>query len=458
MKPTFHMKGVSKKGGKKLDAYLLIITLAAIALVIVGVSVFKWHAFISLTVASLFLALTAGLSLDKIVSAYETGVGGVLGHLVGILALGTILGKMMAESGAGMQVADFFVRKFGVKKLPWAMLFSGFVIGIPVFFEVGILIVLPLVISIQKTTKQNILLIALPVIAGLSIVHGLVPPHPGALTAISIYKANLGHVLIYSLIIAIPAAIIAGPLFAKWVHKRVVPQGEPELIRFNTNYKKLPSTGISFFIILLPVILMVLAAVAPYMSMPKGFEKFLAFIGSPVIALLISVFAAFYFLGIRQGMDKSMLRKFSEDSLLPVGSIILIIGAGGGFKQVLIDSGVGDTIGQMSENLSLSPLVLAFLIAGLIRIATGSATVALTTAAGIVSPIIEHMSGVNLELLVIATGAGSLMFSHVNDAGFWMVKEYLGLTVNETFKTWTVLETLLSFVAFAGALILNAFI
>ncbi|MDM5198343.1 gluconate:H+ symporter [Fictibacillus enclensis] len=441
-----------------MDAYLLIITLAAIALVIVGVSVFKWHAFISLTVASLFLALTAGLSLDKIVSAYETGVGGVLGHLVGILALGTILGKMMAESGAGMQVADFFVRKFGVKKLPWAMLFSGFVIGIPVFFEVGILIVLPLVISIQKTTKQNILLIALPVIAGLSIVHGLVPPHPGALTAISIYKANLGHVLIYSLIIAIPAAIIAGPLFAKWVHKRVVPQGEPELIRFNTNYKKLPSTGISFFIILLPVILMVLAAVAPYMSMPKGFEKFLAFIGSPVIALLISVFAAFYFLGIRQGMDKNMLRKFSEDSLLPVGSIILIIGAGGGFKQVLIDSGVGDTIGQMSENLSLSPLVLAFLIAGLIRIATGSATVALTTAAGIVSPIIEHMSGVNLELLVIATGAGSLMFSHVNDAGFWMVKEYLGLTVNETFKTWTVLETLLSFVAFAGALILNAFI
>ncbi|MDN4525811.1 GntP family permease [Fictibacillus fluitans] len=441
-----------------MDAYLLIITLAAIALVIVGVSVFKWHAFISLTIASLFLALTAGLSLDKIVSAYETGVGGVLGHLVGILALGTILGKMMAESGAGMQVADFFVRKFGVKKLPWAMLFAGFIIGIPVFFEVGILIVLPLVISIQKTTKQNILLIALPVIAGLSIVHGLVPPHPGALTAISIYKANLGHVLIYSLIIAIPAAIIAGPLFAKWVHKRVVPQGEPELIRFNTNYKQLPSTGISFLIILLPVILMVLAAAAPFMSLPQGIEKFLAFIGSPVIALLISVFAAFYFLGIRQGMDKNMLRKFSEDSLLPVGSIILIIGAGGGFKQVLIDSGVGDTIGQMSENLSLSPLVLAFLIAGLIRIATGSATVALTTAAGIVSPIIEHMSGVNLELLVIATGAGSLMFSHVNDAGFWMVKEYLGLTVNETFKTWTVLETLLSFVAFAGALILNAFI
>ncbi len=441
-----------------MDAYLLLVTLLAIVIVILGVSWLKWHAFISLLVASLFLAIATGLSLDKIVSAYETGVGGVLGHLVGILALGTILGKMMAESGAGMQVADFFVRKFGVKKLPWAMLFSGFIIGIPVFFEVGILIVLPLVISIHKTTKQNILLIALPVIAGLSIVHGLVPPHPGALTAISIYKANLGTVLIYSLIIAIPAAIIAGPLFAKWVHKRVVPQGDPELIRFNTNYKKLPHTGLSFFIILLPVLLMVLAAVAPYMAISKGAEKIMAFIGSPIIALLIAVFAAFYFLGIRQGMDRNMLKKFSEESLLPVGSIILIIGAGGGFKQILIDSGVGNTIGQMSQHLSLSPLVLAFLIAGLIRIATGSATVALTTAAGIVSPIIEHMSGVNLELLVIATGAGSLMFSHVNDAGFWMVKEYLGLTVNETFKTWTVLETILSFTAFGGALILNMFV
>lgn len=452
------MKGFSKKGGTVLDAYLLLVTLLAIIIVILGVSWLRWHAFISLLVASLFLAIATGLSLDKIVSAYETGVGGVLGHLVGILALGTILGKMMAESGAGMQVADFFVRKFGVKKLPWAMLFSGFIIGIPVFFEVGILIVLPLVISIHKTTKQNILLIALPVIAGLSIVHGLVPPHPGALTAISIYKANLGTVLIYSLIIAIPAAIIAGPLFAKWIHKRVVPQGEAELIRFNTNYKKLPSTGLSFFIILLPVLLMVLAAIAPYLSISKSAEKIMAFIGSPIIALLIAVFAAFYFLGIRQGMDRNMLKKFSEESLLPVGSIILIIGAGGGFKQILIDSGVGSTIGQMSENLSLSPLVLAFLIAGLIRIATGSATVALTTAAGIVSPIIEHMSGVNLELLVIATGAGSLMFSHVNDAGFWMVKEYLGLTVNETFKTWTVLETILSFVAFGGALLLNLFV
>ncbi|MGG1216590.1 gluconate:H+ symporter [Priestia endophytica] len=441
-----------------MDIYVLAITLLSIVIVILGVSWWKWHAFISLTVASLFLAVMSGLSMDKIVGAYETGVGSVLGHLVGILALGTILGKIMSDSGAGMQVADFFVRLFGVKKLPWAMLFSGFIIGIPVFFEVGIVILLPLVISIHKTTKQNILLIAIPVIAGLSIVHGLVPPHPGAMTAIGIYNADLGRVLLYSLIIALPTAIIAGPLFAKWVHKRVIPEGEPELVRVNTSLQKLPSTGISFFIILLPVLLMILSVVAPYITMPNGLMNFFVFIGSPVIALLISCFAAFYLLGMRQGMDKNFIKKLTDESLLPVGSIILIIGAGGGFKQILIDSGVGTTIANMSESLSLSPIVLAFMVAGLIRIATGSATVALTTAAGIVSPIIANMSGVNLELLVIATGAGSLMLSHVNDAGFWLVKEYLGLTVKETFKTWTVMETLLSFIAFGAVLLFDMFI
>ncbi|MFC5451340.1 GntT/GntP/DsdX family permease [Paenibacillus aestuarii] len=441
-----------------MNLYLLLITLVSIVIVILGVAWWKWHAFISLTVASLFLALAAGLSMDKIVSSYETGVGAVLGHLVGILALGTILGKMMSDSGAGTQVANFFIRVFGEKRLPWAMLLSGFIIGIPVFFDVGIVMLLPLVISIYKSTKKNILLIGLPVIAGLSIVHGLVPPHPGAMTAIGIYKADLGKVLLYSLIIAIPAAIIAGPLFAKWVSKRIVPEGEPTLLSESEGPVRMPGTGVSFLVILLPVILMLLAVAAPYMGISGWLLKFLVFIGNSVIALLISVFAAFYLLGIRQGMDKNFINKLAHECLLPVGSIILIIGAGGGFKQILVASGVGTAIAQMAENMALSPIVLAFAVAGLIRIATGSATVALTTAAGIVSPIVEHMSGVNLELLVIATGAGSLMLSHVNDAGFWMVKEYLGLNVKETFKTWTVLETLLSFIAFFTVLLVNAFV
>ncbi|MDK9871493.1 MAG: GntP family permease [Staphylococcus equorum] len=441
------------------NIYLLIITLLSIVIVILGVAWWKWHAFISLTVAGLFLAIMAGLSPEKIVTAYETGVGDVLGHLVGILALGTILGKLMSDSGAGMQISDYLVKALGYKKLPWAMMLSGFIIGIPVFFEVGIVILLPLVISIHKTTKTNILLIAIPLLAGLSIVHGIVPPHPGAMTAIGIYEADLGKVLLYSLIIALPTAIIAGPIFGKFISKRVIPENPPNIIKVNNKTKGLPSVGISFLVIILPVLLMLLSIITPYLGeIPSIIKNSLIFIGSPVIALLISCFAAFYLLGFKQGMTKNVIKDLVEECILPIGSIILIIGAGGGFKEILIETGVGNTIAQMTEQLSLSPLLLAFLVAGLIRVATGSATVALTTAAGIVSSIIQHMSGVNLELLVIATGAGSLMLSHVNDAGFWMVKEYLGLNVKETFKTWTVMETLLSFVAFAIAFIIDGII
>lgn len=441
------------------NIYLLIITLLSIVIVILGVALWKWHAFISLTVAGLFLAIMAGLSPEKIVTAYESGVGDVLGHLVGILALGTILGKLMSDSGAGMQISDYLIKVLGPKKLPWAMMLSGFIIGIPVFFEVGIVILLPLVISIHKTTKTNILLIAIPLLAGLSIVHGIVPPHPGAMTAIGIYDADLGKVLLYALIIALPTAIIAGPIFGKFISKRLTPENSPNILKVNNETTSLPSVPVSFFIIVLPVLLMLLSIITPYLgSLPSLLRNTLLFVGSPVIALLISCFVAFYLLGFKQGMNRNTIKRLVEDCILPIGSIILIIGAGGGFKEILIETGVGETIAQMTENLSLSPLLLAFLVAGLIRVATGSATVALTTAAGIVSPIIQNLSGVNLELLVIATGAGSLMLSHVNDAGFWMVKEYLGITVKETFKTWTVMETMLSVVAFLIAFALNSFI
>ena len=245
----------------------------------------------------------SGLNLTKIVTAYETGVGSVLGHLVGILALGTILGKMMSDSGRHAS-GRFLYSIFRCKETTLGYVICRICYRDSSVFEVGIVILLPLVISIRKTTKQNILLIALPVIAGLSIVHGLVPPHPGAMTAIGIYNANLGKVLLYSLIIALPTAIIAGSIFAKWVHKRVIPENEPELIRVTTVSTDLPSRKVSFFIILLPVVLMILSVVAPYISLPKKLTEFFVFIGSPVIALLISCFAAFYLLGIKQGINK----------------------------------------------------------------------------------------------------------------------------------------------------------
>lgn len=443
-----------------MDIYLLIITVIAIGIVILGVSWWKWHAYISLSVATLFLAIFAGMDWAKITTSFETGVGGVLGHLVGILALGTILGKMMSTSGAGMQIAHFFVKKFGTKRLPWSMFFSGLIIGIPVFFEVGLVILLPIVLSIQKTVKKNILLLGLPVLAGLSIVHGILPPHPGAMTAIGIYHAEVGPVLLYALCFALPAGIIAGPLFAKYISKRITPENEPELIRpdVQLNRDKLPSVPISFLIIFLPIILMLLSMLENFISMPKVVNQVLSFIGSPLVALLISVFAAYFFLGYRLGASGKLIKDLTEESMKPLASIILIIGAGGAFKQVLTDAGVADAIANLAVHMHLSPIVMSFVIAGLIRVATGSATVALTTAAGIVAPIVENMTGVNMSLLVIATGAGSLMFSHVNDGGFWLVKEYLGLSVKETFKTWTVLETLLSFVVFIIVLIVDIFV
>ncbi|MEK5266494.1 GntT/GntP/DsdX family permease [Weizmannia sp. FSL W8-0401] len=440
------------------SAYLITITILAIALVIVGVTWVKWHAFISLSVASLALGLAAGLPITKIVIDYEQGVGGILSSLLGILALGTILGKMMSESGAGIQISNYFTRAFGDRNLPWATFFAGLIISIPVFFEVGLVILLPLVIAIQKTTKKNLLLIAIPMISALSISHGIVPPHPGAMAAIGIFHADVGQVLLYSLIVALPAGIIGGPLFAHYISKRVKPETEPKVVAANVSATSYPSVGVSFFTILLPIILMIGTVIVPFVRMPAQLAHFLNFIGNPLIALLISVFVAYYLLGTRQGIGRNLINKLTGESLAPLASIMMIIAAGGAFKQVLISSGVGDAIAQVATQWQLSPLVMAFVVAGLIRIATGSATVALTTAAGIVDPIVVHMTGINLPLLVIATGAGSLMFSHVNDAGFWLVKEYLGLSVKQTFKTWTVLETLLSFAAFFIVLIINLFV
>ncbi|GGH84182.1 gluconate transporter [Pullulanibacillus pueri] len=449
------------------DWYLILMTLLAIVIVIIGVTVLKLHPFISLLIASLFLGIVAGLPVTKIVSSYETGVGNTLSSLAVIIGLGTVLGGMITQSGGGTQIANTLTHKLGMNRLHWAMMISGFIIGLPVFFEVGVVLLIPLVISVSRNTKKSILFVGLPLIAGLSIVHGIVPPHPGAMTAIDIYHADIGKVLIYALIVAIPSVIVAGPLFGKWIAKHVVPVGQPKLggaVFSGPNGENdkeagpLPSAFASFFTVLLPIILILIATIVPYLHFNKSVEHVIEFIGDPMMALLISVVVAFFTLGYTKKVNKGRVGALIDDCLKPIAAILLIIGSGGGFKQILIDSGVGDAIANISGHFNMSPIVLAFIIAALVRIATGSATVSLITAAGIVAPIIEHTTGVNKELLVIATGAGSLIFSHVNDAGFWLIKEYLGLTVKETFKTWTVLETLLSVTAFICVLIVSVFV
>ncbi|MGG0511209.1 gluconate:H+ symporter [Priestia megaterium] len=439
-------------------SFLLVLTVLSIGVIIIGVSLFKWHPFISLLVASLFLGIFSGLDINQLITSYESGVGAVLGNLAGIIGLGTILGKMLSDSGGGYQIANSLTRKLGVKNIHWAMLFSGFIIGIPVFFEVGLVILLPLLIAISKSSKRSILFVGLPVLAGLSIVHGLIPPHPGAMLAVSAFHADTGKLLLYSLLVALPTAIIAGPIFGKWIDKRVKPMGTPTLFVTETTYERVPSFVISLFTVLLPVLIMILSVVSNAFPLEENIKNIMKALGNPLIALLISVFVSFFTLGFHQGMTKEKISKLSEECLMPLATILMIMGAGGGYKQILIDSGVGNAIANLSSDLHLSPIILAFFVAAFIRVATGSATVALTTASGIVAPIVENMTGVNRELLVIATGAGSLIFSHVNDSGFWMVKEYLGLSVKETFKTWTVMETLLSLIAFGLALLLDLFL
>ncbi|QDA61020.1 GntT/GntP/DsdX family permease [Hymenobacter jejuensis] len=436
---------------------------AAIVLVIVLVAVLRLHAFLALLLASLFLGLATGMEANKLVSSYETGVGATLGHLAGILGLGAILGKVLADSGGADQLASWLIRLFGQRRLPWAMLFLGLLIGVTVFFEVGVVLLLPILLTVVRQSRQSMLAIGIPVLAGLSITHGLVPPHPGALIAVDAYHANIGLTILYGLLVALPSGVVAGPLLGAWLAKRIQPSGPAwsgaAAQTTAATSDPLPSLPATLLTVLFPIALMLMATAAQLMLPPgSAVRSVLIFIGNPVIALLLAVLLAYQVLGLARGMSAGRLLMSTSESLLPLAGLLLIIGAGGGFKAILIESGVGKAIADLAVRANWSPLVVAYAIAALVRVATGSATVALTTTAGLMVPIVARVPGTSPELMVLATGAGSLILSHVNDAGFWLVKEYLGLTVKETLQTWTVMETVLSVAAFALVLVLSQFV
>lgn len=341
------------------------------------------------------------------------------------------------------------------------MMIVGFIVGIPVFFEVGVILLIPIVFIVARKVKMPLLQIGIPVLAGLSTVHGLVPPHPAPMIAIDAFKADLGKTILYSLIIGLPTAIIAGPLFGKWIGKRIDVSPPENLAKQFSSREKgdLPGFGITLFTILLPVILMLAGSIASIAD-PQAVSpvtRFCAFIGNEVVALLIAVVFSLFSLGFARGFSKTDISRFTHECLAPTASIILIIGGGGAFKQVLINSGVGDAIAAIATQANVNVLLFAWLVAALIRVATGSATVAMTTAAGIVAPVLALSPGANVELAVLATGAGSLVLSHVNDAGFWMVKEFFNMSVPQTLKSWTVMETLLSVVALALIMLVSVF-
>ena len=430
--------------------FLLLDSLVAIIGLILLITRFRIHPFVALTLAAGFLGLTSGMPVAKVMKAYQDGFGGVLGFVGIVLALGTMLGKLMAESGGADRIARTLVDAFGQQKVHWAMMCAAFLVGIPLFFEIGFVLLIPLVFIVARRTGLPLVKIGIPLLAGLSVVHGLVPPHPGPLLAIGVFGADIGKTIFYGLMVGLPTAIIAGPIFGSVISKYVRPEPAPALanqLAGDAGTRDLPGFGITIVTVLLPVFLMLLKAFADVFTSDKSaFRQWMDLIGHPITALLAALLLAMYTFGVARGFTSRQILKFVDESLAPTAAIVVIIGAGGGFKQMLVESGVGNAIGQMALHAQVSPILLAWFVAAVIRVATGSATVATITGAGIVAPLVTLVPGVNRELLVLATGAGSLIFSHVNDAGFWLVKQYFNMTVAETFKTWTAMETIISVV------------
>jgi gluconate:H+ symporter, GntP family len=445
------------------------IVITAIIVLLLLITVAKLHPFVALILTAVGVGLAMGMPLvapspetPGIIDSIKAGLGNTLGFLAIVLALGTMLGKMMAESGGAERIAKTLINRFGQKRVHWAMMVVAFLVGIPVFFQVGFVLLIPLVFTIAMETGISLITIGIPLVAGLSVVHGLVPPHPAAMAAVDIFKADVGLTILYSLIIGLPTAIIAGPIFGKWIGSRIykkVPAEIAEQLVQHKESRELPGFGNTLFTILLPVLLMLIASVADVtLDKTTQLAKTLHFIGDPIVALLIATVYSFFSLGYARGFNRDQVLKFANDCLGPVANILLVIGAGGAFNKVLLDSGIGTQIAELAKDSHISPLFLGWGIAALIRVATGSATVSMMTAAGIVAPIAASIPGVNTELLVLATGAGSLILSHVNDSGFWMIKEYFGMSVKETLMTWTVMETIISVVALGLISLLDIFI
>jgi len=445
------------------SAFLLISALVSVLGLILLIAVVKLNPFISLLLASLALALVTGMPASAVVHSFEAGVGGTLGHIAVVVALGTMLGKMMAESGGAEKIAHTLIRLFGEKHIHWAMVVIGLVVGLPAFFEVGFVLLIPIAFTVARRTRTSLVLVGLPMVAGLSVVHGLVPPHPAALMAVTIYKADVGRTIFYALLVGLPTAVIAGPLYARLIAPHIhLPAENPMAAEFldhdsdhkldneidPKNKRKLPSFGLTLLTILLPVILMLIGSWADAVTSPAtALNTGLHLIGNDDIALLIGVLLSFFTLGRMRGFTRETILRFSNESLAPTATITLLVGAGGGFGRILQDSGVSQAIIGVALQTHVSVLFLAWMLAALMRLAVGSSTVAMATAAGIVAPIALHTAGAHPELLAIATGAGSLIFSHVNDGGFWLVKEYFNMSVSQTLKTWSICETIISVTA-----------
>jgi len=439
---------------------LILAFLAGIAVIVVLITVVKLHPFLGLMFGALTVGLVAGENLTKDLKSFTDGFGSTAAGVGILIALGAMFAKLLADSGGADEIVDTIVGHASPRMLPWAMALVGSIIGLPMFFEIGLVLLMPVIYLVARRSGLSLITVGIPALAGLSAMHGFVPPHPGPLTAVGLLNADLGVTLGLGVLVAIPTIIVAGPLFGKLAGRWVV-VGAPDTFdtdRFSEDaQQRRPSFGITLFTVLLPVALMMGKAIVDIAIDDEGnvLRQIFDSLGTPIIALLIAVIVGILTLGPGAGMTRTEIMKSVESGLPPVAGIILIVAAGGGFKQVLVDTGIGTLLADWAKQVNISVLVLAWVIAVLIRLATGSATVATITASSLILGLVEGMSTGQVSLVVLAVGAGSLFFSHVNDAGFWLVNQYFRLSVGQTIKTWSIMETVLSVVGLMVVLLLD---
>jgi Gnt-I system low-affinity gluconate transporter len=436
-----------------IDFTLLAAVFIGVAVLLFLILKLRIQAFIALLISSIVVGIIAGMNPMDIIKTMQEGMGNTLGFVAVVVGLGAMFGAILEHSGGAEALANYLLHKFGKENASWALMITGFFVAIPVFFDVAFIILVPLLYSLQRKTKKSLLLYGIPLLAGLAVTHSFIPPTPGPVAVADILKADLGWVMFFGFLAGIPAAIISGPLFAKYISKRIHIEA-PKLIEDGIENKTYPSVGIILAIIGIPIFLIVgntllNSPMLKTLNIPMQLKEWLKMIGHPFSALIIANITAWYVLGIRRGFSNEKLLKITTRSMAPAGIIILLTGAGGVFKQMLVDTKTGEMLANYFANEGISILLFAFLAAAIVRILQGSATVAMITAAGLTAPLlVVDMSELHKALLVIAIASGASIMSHVNDSGFWLVSKYLGLTERQTFKSWTVMTTILALVGF----------
>jgi gluconate transporter len=422
--------------------YLVLLTAATLALLLTLILAAKLHAFLALLISAMAMGLAAGMPPAQVLKTIQNGFGEALGFIAVVIGLGAMIGRFLEYSGGGRALADWLLLKFGKDHAAWAVLVASFLVGLPIFFEVGFIILVPVVWNLTRESKRSLLVYGLPMAAALTVNHALVPPHPAPAAASQLLGGDLGKTIIYGVLLSIPMTITAGMIYGQWIARRIR-VGLPEIAMTQTSSPETdgtpPPVPIVILLLVLPVLLTFGATMASLRDIPL--KNVAVFLGHPYTALLVTVLVMMYCFGARRGMSRDQMLKLATDSLVPVGSLILIIGGGGALKQVIVDTGVGKYLGQMLMTSAISPLVVVWLLSLCMRLAQGSATVAIITAAGIAAPLVKNLPGYTANELVLALCCGGSAFSHMSDSGFWIVSQYFGLTVPECLKSWTAMKT-----------------